>query len=536
MTSMQTTAKKFNRSESDTQRGEELFCRHQDDIYRRTDRLFAYLMVVQWLAGIAAAIWISPRTWAGVQSQIHWHVWAAIFGGGIISLFPVALVRIQPGQVLTRHAIAVGQMLMSAMLIHLTGGRIETHFHVFGSLAFLAFYREWKVLLSATVVVAADHFARGVFLPQSVFGVLTASHWRWLEHAGWVVFEDIFLLISIHQSLQEMRLIANRQADLEGVNQNIEHLVRERTRELELEIRERKEAQEKLEQTHKQLLTASRQAGKAEVATNVLHNVGNVLNSVNVSASVIFDKVKQFKAANVGKAAGLMQEHAHDIGTFMANDPKGRQLPDYLRQLADRLGDEQNYILTEITDLKKNVDHIKDIVVMQQGYAKVSGLSELVKVPDLVEDALRMNVSALERHNVVLAREYDPHLPEITVEKHKVLQILVNLIRNAKNACEESGEDEKRLTVRVTNGSDRVRIAITDNGVGIAPENQTRIFNHGFTTRKDGHGFGLHSGALAAKEMGGTLQAHSEGKGRGATFTLELPVARPEVAVAGNKN
>ncbi len=509
----QTAAKEIDVLSARTQkRAEELFREEQDGICKRTDRMFSGLMLFQWVGGILAAIWISPKTWIGTQSQIHVHVWAAVFIGGAITSLPVWLAWKKPGQAVTRHAIAVGQMLTSSLLIHLTGGRLETHFHVFGSLAFLAIYRDWKVLVSATVIVAADHFARGVFWPQSVFGVLTASHWRWVEHAGWVIFEDIFLLYSIHQSVKEMHVISERQAWLETVNQGIEHQVKERTSELE--------------KSQKQLLEISRQAGMAEVATSVLHNVGNVLNSINVSTAVVADRLKKSKASNITKVAALMRENAADLGNFMTNDEKGRQLPAYLEQLAGHLAQEQTYILEELESLEKNVDHVKDIVAMQQTYAKVSGLTDIVKVVDLVEDAVRMNASALVRHDVQFFREYDEHLPEITVEKHKVLQILVNLIRNAKYACDESGRKDKRLTMRVTNGSDVVRIALIDNGIGIPKENLTRIFAHGFTTKKDGHGFGLHSGILAAKEMGGSLSVDSEGTGKGATFTLTLPCER----------
>jgi len=209
-----------------------LFQESLDGTYRHTDRLFANLMIIQWVAGIVAAVYISPYTWIGTTNQIHWHVWAAIFLGGAITAFPVFLAWKQPGRPLTRHTIAVAQMLWSALLIHLTGGRIETHFHVFGSLAFLAFYRDWRVLLTATIVVAVDHFARGMFWPQSVFGVITASPWRWLEHAGWVIFEDIFLCISIRNSLREMYDVAMRRARLEGVNVEVERQVAERTAQL----------------------------------------------------------------------------------------------------------------------------------------------------------------------------------------------------------------------------------------------------------------------------------------------------------------
>ena len=160
-------------------------------IYEKTDRLFARLLLLQWLAGIAVALFISPQTWIGQSSSAHLHLWAAIFLGGAIAGLPLYLAWKQPGQVLNRHVIAVAQMLSSGLLIHLTGGRIETHFHTFGSLAFLAFYRDWRVLLTATIVTTADHMLRGWFWPQSVFGLFTAANWRWIEHASWVAFEDI---------------------------------------------------------------------------------------------------------------------------------------------------------------------------------------------------------------------------------------------------------------------------------------------------------------------------------------------------------
>jgi len=216
-----------------------LYEQHQQNVFRRADRLFAGLMVFQWLAGIGVAFWLSPRTWAGAASATHPHVWLALLLGAAIYSFPVGLALARPGARMTRHVIAVGQMLGSALLIHLTGGRIETHFHVFGSLAFLAFYRDWPVLLTATVVVGADHFLRGVFWPQSVFGVLTASPWRWVEHAGWVAFENLFLVLSCFQGIRDNREVCEKRARLEATNELVEHKVQERTAEL-------KQAQEAL--------------------------------------------------------------------------------------------------------------------------------------------------------------------------------------------------------------------------------------------------------------------------------------------------
>ena len=192
-----------------------LFAENEHELHRRTDRLFAALMLVQWVASIAFAIWVSPYTWEGPVSRTHLHVWAAIVVGGAISVFPALLGLLRPGHTSTRYTIATAQMLMGALLIHLTGGRIETHFHVFGSLAFLAFYRDWRVLVPATIVVAADHFLRGLYWPESVYGVVVASQWRWLEHAAWVVFEDSILVVACRRSVVEMWQSAERTAALE---------------------------------------------------------------------------------------------------------------------------------------------------------------------------------------------------------------------------------------------------------------------------------------------------------------------------------
>ena len=208
-------------------RAEELFNEHRQTIFRQTDALFARLMLLQWLAGIAVAFLVTPRTWSGQSSQVHIHVWAAIFVGGAISIFPIWMTRVWPGAAITRHVIAVAQMLMSALLIALTGGRLETHFHVFGSLVILSFYRDWRVLIPATIVVAGDHFLRGIYLPYSVYGVLTASPLRSLEHAGWVIFEDIFLVISCLRGVDEMRAIASRTAALETSESGFRELFEE---------------------------------------------------------------------------------------------------------------------------------------------------------------------------------------------------------------------------------------------------------------------------------------------------------------------
>ena len=295
-------------------------------------------------------------------------------------------------------------------------------------------------------------------------------------------------------------------------------------------ITDLKLAEAKVEKAHQQLLETSRLAGMAEVATSVLHNVGNVLNNVNISTSLVLDLVKKSRLNNLGRLATMIQEQRDNLATFFETDPRGRQLPAYLLQLAQHLAAEQGQLTTEIELTRKNIEHIRDIVTMQQNYAKVSGVVEKVKVADLVEDAIRMNAGALTRHQVEIVRDFPTEPIECHTERHKVLQILVNLIRNAKYACDESGRQDKRLTMQIRPGDGRVQIIAVDNGVGIPAENLTRIFNHGFTTRENGHGFGLHSGALAASELGGSLTVHSDGPGKGASFTLEIPLHPPQDA------
>jgi len=302
---------------------------------------------------------------------------------------------------------------------------------------------------------------------------------------------------------------------LEEANASLEQRVKERTRELS-------EAQSAL-------VTSARQAGMAEIANNVLHNVGNVLNSVNVSAELVSGKIRQSKAQGLGKSVQLMNEHASDLGDFLTRDEKGKLLPAYLNKLAATLVTEQQSVLEELESLTKSIDHIKDIVATQQSYAGTRSIIEEVQVRDLLEDALRMNAGALARHQVTVIKEF-ADVPTLPLDKPRMLQIMVNLISNAKDAMNGAGDRVHLMTLRAdTVGPDdgrHLRIRVEDDGEGIAPENLPRLFVHGFTTRRTGHGFGLHSCALAAKEMGGSLTARSDGPGKGAIFTLEIPIKR----------
>ncbi len=291
------------------------------------------------------------------------------------------------------------------------------------------------------------------------------------------------------------------------------------------DVSERKTAEVTLRDSQQRLLETSRLAGMAEVATGVLHNVGNVLNSVNVSAGLVVEKLRRSKVPNLGKAAALLTERNGDLGNFLTNDPNGQKIPGYLAKLSQYLVEENAELLTEVDLLARNIEHIKEVVAVQQSYAKVSGAFEDLPADQLVEDSIAMNIGAFERHGIVLERRFSPS-PPVRVDRHRVLQILINLLRNAKYALDDVQRIDKRITITIAPADDEtLRVAVADNGIGISQENLARIFGHGFTTRKNGHGFGLHSGALAAKEMGGSLSVQSLGLRRGATFTLALPIA-----------
>lgn len=293
---------------------------------------------------------------------------------------------------------------------------------------------------------------------------------------------------------------------------------------IQRDITERKEWEEKQEGLRLQLMEASREAGMAEVATGVLHNVGNVLNSVNVSSTMLSERIKNSKLPALSRALAMLQEHQHDLEKFTTYDPKGSRLMPFLQGLGQHLRDEQSLLMQELESLRMNVDHIKEIVAMQQSNARLSGVVETVSLDSIVDDALKIHSAAYQRHAVEVHRQYEAS-PIVLVDRHKLLQVLLNLLQNAKQACEEGSSEQREVTVRIScSDLKRVQVRVIDTGVGILPENLARVFEHGFTTRRDGHGFGLHSGALAAREMGGSLSAQSEGPGKGATFILELPL------------
>lgn len=745
----------------------------------RVNVFMKWLMVSQWFAGICFAVFYSPWTWIGNHYEVHVHVWAAILLGGSLSGFAWLWIKRYPKAVHTRHVIATTQMLWSALLIHLTGGRVETHFHVFGSLAILSIYRDWKILITATVVVAIDHFVRGVLYPLSAFGIVTESPFRWIEHAIWILFEVAFLAPGCRRLRNDIRELCVRQTEIEEAKRTVDLKVEERTRDLvqanellaqktaeaqklalvarytdnavtitdanaqvewinegftritgfqlaeiqgwpnsgfnagektcqqtlaelrraidnrkgynaeiisyrktgepywlaielrpitgkdgqverfitiQRDISKRKaielslaEAEQRLrslvnnvpgaffrrpsghdsrllfisnsiesiagytpadfckqeglsiaslihpddikrvnrvtydaikshepyeveyriidrdhnekwvwergqcvnmdsdsnsmvvdsmifditdrvaaEQQNRilqaEIVDASRQAGMAEVATGVLHNVGNILNSVNVSASIIQRHYTKNALAHLEKVTDLVSQYESTFQDFVQTDERGKLLPKYLATVSKKLRTQQESVEKEFEDLTKNVEHIKEIIAVQQTMAKSSELRQQLRASEILRDVMTANKESLKSHAIEVEQQLDDPNLAFQSDKHRILQILINLVRNAKDALVEANLGEPKIVLRSWADSANVHFSVADNGIGIEQDKLDQIFQHGFTTKKDGHGFGLHSSANAATEIGGHLSVNSAGIRQGAEFVLTIPV------------
>ncbi|CAG1009745.1 two-component system, sensor histidine kinase [Phycisphaerales bacterium] len=436
-----------------------------------TDRLFVVLLAVQWPGAILAAVFITPRAWTGATSTIHLHVWSAIVLGGLLTLFPTVLAILAPGASVTRHCIGAAQVLYSSLLIHATGGRIETHFHVFGSLAFLAFYRDWRVLVTATLIVAADHWLRGALWPRSVFGVTYAQPWRWLEHAGWVAFEDTVLLLSVFRGLREAGSVAHARAEIEANAATVEGQVRERTAELEV-ARAQSEASNR---------------AKSEFLANMSHEIRTPMTAI------------------IGYA-------------------------DLLQDPALSAGERGEHVLT----IRRNGEHLVNVINDILDISKIeAGRMTLAAAPCRVcqivaEVAALMRVRALGK-NVTLEVEYVFPVPEvIRTDELRVRQILMNLVGNAVKFTEAG---EVRVVVRsegVEAPMPFVSIEVTDSGIGMTEEEVGRLFqpftqlDSSQTRRFGGTGLGLAISKRLAQALEGDISVVSD-PGKGSTFSLRLP-------------
>jgi signal transduction histidine kinase len=516
-----------------------LFLEAEELVHRRTDRLFAKLVVLQWFAAIGAALWISPRTWIGNTSYIHWHVWAAIFLGGFLASLPVFLVWKQPGAALTRHVIAVAQMLFSSLLIHLSGGRIETHFHVFGSLAFLACYRDWKVLATATVVVAADHLLRGAFWPQSIFGVLTPSYWRWLEHAGWVLFEDVVLMIIIRQSLKEMLDLSERQASLEGVNAHIEQKVAERTAELAesnkalvIEICERKRSEKERQIMEDQLRQSQKLESIGQLAAGIAHEI-------NTPMQYIGDNTR-FVKESFEAISKVLQGQTELLAAVRANAVTPELLASSEKAVAEN---DLNFLCAEIPSaLAQSLEGVECVSKIVRAMKEFSHPGGKEKKPSDLNRAIESTITVAHnewKYVAELNLELEPNLPLVPCYVSEFNQCILNLVVNAAHAIGDVVMQQPGtkglITVITKSDGDHVEVRVTDTGTGIPEAARSKIFDPFFTTKEVGKGTGQGLSIVytnIVKKHGGTVTFETA-MGRGTSFILRLPIV-PVAAVASS--
>lgn len=278
-----------------------------------------------------------------------------------------------------------------------------------------------------------------------------------------------------------------------------------------------------MQELNKKLVTAARMTGMAEVATSVLHNIGNVLNSLNVSLSILKEKMQISKAANLRKIAKMLEDNKNNLDNFLTNDEKGRYLIKYIKKLSLHLEEENRSYIKELKVLENNIEHIKKIVAQQQNISGKKNFMELFSLIDVIEEALNVIMTSIAKHNILIIKKYDSQ-KQIFADKIKVHQILINLINNAKDAVIAENNKNKQIILRVFEADNSILLQVTDNGIGIDKKNIKQIFSFGYTTKQGGHGFGLHASFLAAEEMGAILSANSKGLGKGSTFTLEFPL------------
>lgn len=449
--------------------------------YKRTDRFFAFLMPLQWIGGIIATLFISPLSWNGTESHTHMHVWAAIFLGGAISLLPTFLALYRPGATSTRQVITVGQMLTSALLVHLSGGRVETHFHIFGSLAMLAFYRDEKIFPTATAITTIDHFVRGYLFPFSIFGVAYASPWRSVEHASWVIFEVSFLWWSCRASNRDVRQVAAHRA---------------------LEIEQ----------------------GQTQKLESIGQLAAGIAHEINTPVQFVGDNVRfiQSEFAEIQKLLRLCAQ-VEDAPESVLNQMIATAKTLDAQYLSDEVPTALNQALEGISRITKIVRAMKEFSHPGRGDKQAIDLNRAIEGTIIVSTNEWKYVSKMET-------DFDKTLPLVPCVVGELNQVILNLIVNAAHAIEDVKDrapgQKGTISVATKNLGDRVEIRIADTGIGISAEIADRIYDPFFTTKQVGKGTG--QGLAIARNIvihkhGGTIRFESK-PNHGTEFILTLPL------------
>ncbi len=501
---------------------------------RSANRMFKALIPAQWVGMIGFLLLTqsnarlgSTALSNGLASDI-----GLVTGGGLLAAV-VALVLLwrNSESVLTRVIVTVAQLLSWIWLVVWTNGGPGAYFYGFASLIALSLYQDPKILSLAasitTVTVALDVFGWGDWIAIS----LENGRERVLEFACCYAATVGFLLLRQHRHDQHEIRVCRGQARLQQSRLDDEQLLWTRTKELKTvnrqlhdEVQMRVRAETDRERLTRKLLQASRQAGLSEVATGVLHTVGNVINSINVSADTIIDRLTDARLDRLDETISQLGLASPDLGESPSKSPRTRQLLQYLSLVSENLKDQHLEIACEVQLMRKSVTHISEVVSMQQSYARVSGAAERFSVTEVCDRAIRIQQADLDKHEIEVVRDYQD-LPDVCSEPHKILQIIVDLISNAKFAVQHSRSIGGKIVISISlNEKNSLTITVQDNGMGISPENQKQIFQHGFTTRPGGNGFGLHNSILAAHELNGALECFSNGAGQGARFELTLPL------------
>ena len=488
----------------------------------KTDRVFAILLGVQFVAAVLGAVLLTPRTWDGAESSTHIHLWVSIAMGVLLTGFPTILILRNPGAVLNRYVVSVAQLMYSGLFIHLTGGRIETHFHIFGSFAFLAFYRDWKVLIPGTIVTAIDHFARGVYWPQSVFGVIAPAPWRALEHAGWVIFENVFLSYSCIRSRRLVCDYAEHQSDLERINGLIERLVEERTQELEAANEALSKEFEDRKKLESDLLEAQKLESIGQLAAGIAHEI-------NTPAQYVGDNTR-FLRSEFGGILQVIEEYAKQLD-------KNKERVDWdtrsshVRNTLDSV--DYEFLRTEIpAAISQSLEGIERITEIVKAMKEFSHPGTDQAEPADLNNAIRstcMVCSNRWKYCADIEYDFDDNLGPVPCFLGAFNQVILNIVVNAADAIEanlDTSNTKGLIRIKTERLKDSAKITISDNAGGMSESVRQKIFDPFFTTKEVGKGTG--QGLAISKDVivnkhNGVLECESN-LGVGTTFTIELPL------------